>query len=169
MGKSEALLTTSGNAMYDAVVGFMVSERTDVDSWNLVATDVAARVKAGESMDTIRLAMRMTEQQVKQDYSITSLPTAWRTAKHTALAAVANNVALLDSDDKPVPKTELDRRIKGGVPRNKPVKPPYHQAWWGLDAAESAVAAGGMTCVERGIVLTKSERLVQSIKDMACA
>lgn len=108
---------TNGHPLYDAAVGWMVSERTDKDSWETVVRYVHARQEAGDQLAQIKADFKVVEQQIKSDFTITQLPIAWRTAKSIALKAVAMGLPLLDGGDV-IGKTELDNRTKGSVPRN---------------------------------------------------
>lgn len=112
----------NSNPLYSACVGWMVSERTDEDSWSAVAKCVAGKVKDGVDVDVIVTDFKVTEKQIKKDFSITVLPTAWRTAKHTALKALREGVSLLHDDGTPKAKTALDKEIaalkSGAVPKN---------------------------------------------------
>lgn len=107
----------SGNPLYDAAVGFLVSERTGSDAWAKVA-EFAANYPAIESEhinDTLaRLKKEFTvvEKQVRKDFKVSRLPAAWRSAKSTAISALRLNIPLLDKDKAAQPKTDVSKLIK---------------------------------------------------------
>lgn len=157
---------TSGNPLYDACVGFMVSERTGTDSWEQVAMHVNKMQQAGLGMDSIRTEFRTTEQQIKKDFSVSVLPTAWRTAKHTALKAVRNGVPLLGGDGKVLGKTAVDKG--SAVPRNK--HSPYETAFYAIDTARVLVKiATPINCLERAALIDRANILVQDTEALTCA
>lgn len=85
------------NPLYDACVGFMVAEKSETDSWEKVARFVQMRVVNGYGEEALLKAeFHVVEKQIKHDFKTTTLPTAWRTAKSTALAAAKHGVSLVD-------------------------------------------------------------------------
>lgn len=120
--RESVAVTSGGNILYDACVGFMVSERTGTESWELVAKWVAERRGNGADVPSIKAEFAVVEKQIKSDFKVATLPGAWRSAKSAALSAVKAGVPILRDDGTVKPKTELTNAIKGAkpaaVPRN---------------------------------------------------
>lgn len=118
--KRDAIDTTTmpGSSLYEACVGFMVSEKTGTDSWEQVAKWVAEKVANGTPYDHIKSAFEVTEKQIKADFKVATLPVAWRSAKSTALKAARKGVPLVDVDGKVAGKTAIAVATTGTVPRN---------------------------------------------------
>lgn len=103
------MTATSEHLLYKAAVSFMVSERTGVESWEMVAKFAAS---VGNSA-ALRKEFAVVEQQIKADFKIDALPSAWRSAKSVALKAVLKGVALVDSHTGAVKgKTAVEKQCK---------------------------------------------------------
>lgn len=115
------MATEESCKLYDACVGFLVSERTDSDAWADVCRHVQQAVNNGDTSALVS-EFKATEQQIKKDYAITALPTAWRTAKSTALKAVRCGIELVDVGGVVQPKTAVEKAITAltetAVPKN---------------------------------------------------
>jgi hypothetical protein len=112
-------VSDENKVLYEACVGFMVGEKTTTDSWAAVAQWV--HENRNKNTDDLKGALKDVEARIKEDFKVTALPSAWRSAKSTALDALRVSVALVDEKGEVVPKTELSRRVKnmkGSVPRN---------------------------------------------------
>jgi hypothetical protein len=107
-----AVELADGHALYDAGVGFLVSKKTDEDSWAKVANYVGSLAQKEVPVDTISKVFKAVEAQLKKDFGVTSMPTAWRTAKATAFGALEKGVPLL-ADGAARPKTEVSKQLKG--------------------------------------------------------
>ena len=94
--------------LYDACVGYMVSEKTGADSWAAVCAYVNSKWTVDK--DLLRDEFKAVETRIKQEFGITVMPTAWRSAKTTALKAHANGVMVL-CEGVAVPKTSLTRAL----------------------------------------------------------
>ena len=104
--------------LYAAAVGYMVSSRTNHDSWAAIATRVHQLIQQGATRDTIGAQFQAVEAKVKEDFKLTQMPTAWRTAKHTVLKALEAGVVFVDKDGSPLGKSAVDRacRMKAPIP-----------------------------------------------------
>lgn len=105
--------------LYEACVGFMVSDRSKDDAWSKVAQFVDAR-RSTHSLDAMKAEFKVVEAQIKASFDVRTLPTAWRSAKSTALSAMRDGVALLDGEGAALGKTEVSKLL---VPRNVKVAP----------------------------------------------
>lgn len=103
--------------LYDAGVMFMVSERTEGDAWNTIATYVANSVNIG--VKELKERFKVVEEQLKKDYNVTTLPSKWRSAKSVALKAVATNTPLVivkeDGSKEAIGKTVVENDIKARI------------------------------------------------------
>ena len=120
MGSSTSGIDETTSLLYDACVGFMVSEKTGRDSWAKVAVFVDGKVKAGVSVSDIRSEFKVVEQQLKADFKVATLPAAWRSAKTAALNAARAGVAMVDQEGGAHGKTAVEHATKivrrGGTP-----------------------------------------------------
>ena len=105
--------TNDEHPLYKAGVHFLVSKKTDQEAWALVA-------KWGSFFGNDVVAMESEfatiEKQLKADFNITSMPTAWRSSKSTIINAARQGVAWVEIDGSVVPKTEVYRRTKLATP-----------------------------------------------------
>lgn len=107
--------------LYDAAVGFMVASKSEEDAWAKVVEFSATLLDefgsntadyAAKGPGLLLAEFKVVEKQIKKDFSITALPTKWRSAKHTVIRAVMCGEKICDgAADKPIPKTELSKRI----------------------------------------------------------
>jgi len=103
--------------LYEAAVGFLVSERSNNNAWEQVARYVDAytrKIVAGEAtfLD-LKREFRAVEQQVKADYKIEGrMPSAWRSAKSTCLSAARGGIPIINADGKVQPKTDVGKLLK---------------------------------------------------------
>jgi hypothetical protein len=81
-------------SLYDAGVMFMVSDRTESDAWEAVCKEVTRLQVTNTNISDIKAIFKTTEDQLKKDYSITTLPSKWRSAKSVVLTAIENCVGL---------------------------------------------------------------------------
>lgn len=111
------MTATSEHLLYKAAVSFMVSERTSVESWELVAK-FASRFTDNGDVAALKKEFAVVEQQIKADFKIDALPSAWRSAKSVAVKAVKSAVRLVDSHTGAVKgKTAVENECKPvGVP-----------------------------------------------------
>jgi hypothetical protein len=94
-----------GCGLYDSIVGFVVSEQAGVDAWGQLVQCVMDLDADGTSHDDIKLLIQACELQIMEDFSITAMPGAWRSAKSTALSAHKQGVPLIDENYKVRPKS----------------------------------------------------------------
>jgi hypothetical protein len=115
---SEPASTTS--KLYEAAVGFLVSEKSGANAWEQVAEFVHQfythqRDAVGDEPERIlkmlKHEFRVVEVQVKKDYQVSRLPVAWRSAKSTAIAALKAGVQLM-GDDGAMPKSDVGKVLK---------------------------------------------------------
>lgn len=99
---------TTPNKLYDAAVGFLVSEKSNSNAWAQVAEFVAAY---GNNEQDLQREFRIVERQVKKDFQVSRLPASWRSAKSTAINALRRSIPLLDTSGSPVPKTDVSKLI----------------------------------------------------------
>lgn len=103
-------LVSDGHALYQAAVGFMVASKSDADSWEHVARWVHA-MNGTATREEMKAEFKLVEKQIKADFNVTIMPSAWRSAKATALKAAILGVMLV-FDDKVVGKTEVSKNNK---------------------------------------------------------
>jgi len=98
------------HGLYQAAVAFMVSERTDDNAWRGVALFVSQWKGDADGLDA---EFEKIEAQIKTDFSITAMPSKWRSAKAVARKAFASGMSLLDPIDKePYGKTLIEHAMK---------------------------------------------------------
>jgi hypothetical protein len=102
------------NPLYEACVGFMVAEKSEADSWEKVARFVQTKVDNGSGDEAqLKAEFSVVEKQIKKDFSVTTLPTAWRTAKSTAMSAARAEVSLLDDTGTVKGKSGIEDEVRG--------------------------------------------------------
>lgn len=107
---------TTEHLLYKAAVSFMVSERTHTESWEMVAK-FASNYVDGSDVASLKAEFKTVEQQIKADFKIDALPSAWRSAKSVALKAVGKGVRLVDSHTGAVKgKTAVEKECKPPTP-----------------------------------------------------
>lgn len=111
---------TTPNKLYDAAVGFLVSEKSNSNAWAQVAEFVAdhrMNYNPGDEeaeqqwLRHLKREFLVVERQVKKDFQVTRLPVSWRSAKSTSINAVTRGIPLLDTTGSPVPKTDVSKLI----------------------------------------------------------
>ncbi len=100
------------NPLYDAGVHFLVSKETGEQAWEKVARWVEAGHTAGQSVEDMQAAFKAVEKQVKHDFKVGSMPSAWRSAKSVALAAVREGIRLVCTEGNPFGKTLIESLLK---------------------------------------------------------
>jgi hypothetical protein len=94
---SRGVVNEETNALYEACVGFMVAEKSNTDSWEKVARFVDGLLKGGKSLKEIKTEFFVVEHQIKKDFGVSTMPSAWRSAKSTALKAAAEGRDLVSA------------------------------------------------------------------------
>jgi hypothetical protein len=123
--------------LYSAGVGYLTSKSVDEDSWAKIAAFVV-----GHSVEVCKQQFAEQEAMVKLDFGITSMPTAWRSAKSTALKALSHGIALTEAGGVR-PKTEVAKAIAQAV-KAAPVP---------TDPVPSALATACMAVTKAGHAL----------------
>jgi hypothetical protein len=109
-------MTTDTNPLYTAVVGYMVSETSQKNSWEQIANfaidfaNHASVVDKTSYVDLLNKEFNVVEQQIKHDYKVNKLPGAWRSAKSTVLSAIQHDIPLRN-EGAIIPKTEVSKAI----------------------------------------------------------
>lgn len=125
-----------------ALTGFGASDATTKGAWGALAKSVQASIDAGFMRDRVEAEMAMAEEEYKVANNVTSLPSAWRSAKSVALKAVEQGFSLFGDDGSVIGKTEAEREMSG-----KGKKTPYEKA---LEAANRLVKLSKeLTATER--------------------
>jgi len=111
------------NPLYDACVGFMVAEKSEADSWAKVARLVQTKVDNGVGdVAVLKAEFAVVEKQIKHDFGVTTLPTTWRTAKSSSLAAARAGVSLTDEAGNIKPKSALEDEVRIKIALDRPVE-----------------------------------------------
>lgn len=152
------------SSLYEAAVSSLVSERTANETWEKVALFIH-NLSGGVPIEELGAQFSLVEQQIKADYSITKLPSAWRSAKATALKAVANEVPLTDGGGKVLGKTAVSNACKGE--RTKPST--YETAWIGINNATHALQPRSVNSTEHRVLLQNAEALVSKLRGLELA
>lgn len=101
--------------LYEAAVGYMVSEKAQSSAWERVAivvhTIVSAATDTDAALKQLKREFAVVEKQIKADYKVARLPSAWKSAKSTALSAVKNAIPLM-SGAGVMPKTDVGKIIR---------------------------------------------------------
>lgn len=100
--------TNPEQEMYDAAVKYMVAEKSESDAWKTVAM-----VSHGITIDDFNALIKSVESRIKKDFGISRMPTKWRSAKSTVLAAMKASVSVVGKDGDIVPKTQLGKAVRG--------------------------------------------------------
>jgi hypothetical protein len=155
-----------GHPLYDAAVGYVVSQKTDTDSWEKIAKFVATFPSSDTTI--VEATFKTVEAQMKADFGLTSLPAAWRSAKATALKAHKNGIVLVNSDSNVVGKTAVSKAYKAAVP------PVVKDEWkkWEEEALEhltEAVAVLRKYNAKRYCMTEKSKAELQGLVSLALA
>ena len=98
-------------ALKNVAVTAFAAQTLEGETWQGMcrwACDAAANEKDAVYM---RNEMKAVEKQMKADYDVTTMPSAWRSAKSVVLAAVALNLALVKGAAV-IGKTEVEANIK---------------------------------------------------------
>lgn len=111
MTSSSTGINETTHLLYDACVGFMVSEKTGKDSWEKMAQFVHAQASKGSDIATIKAEFKLVEKQLKQDFKVSALPAAYRSAKTTALSALADAIPFVREDGSALPKTDVSKAL----------------------------------------------------------
>jgi len=96
-------------ALKNVAVTAFAAQTLEGETWQGMcrwACDAAANEKDAVYM---RNEMKAVEKQMKADYDVTTMPSAWRSAKSVVLAAVALNLALVKGAAV-IGKTEVEQR-----------------------------------------------------------
>lgn len=130
-----------------ALTGFGASDATSKGAWGALAKSVQGAIDAGHERDRVEAEMQMAEDEYKRVNSVSSLPSAWRSAKSVALKAVEQGLPLVDEDGDIMGKTEAERAMSG-----KGKKTAYEKA---MDAANRLIKLNKeLTDVERAAIRT---------------
>lgn len=93
-----------------AVTAF-AAQSLEGDTWQSMCRWVCDAVRNGQSVADIRKEMKIVETQMKADYNVSAMPSAWRSAKSVVLSAVKEGVSLL-SGTLINGKTDVETQIK---------------------------------------------------------
>jgi hypothetical protein len=105
--------TAAPSKLYEAAVGFLVSEKSNSNAWEEVAKFVYQYTMNGSSLKDLRREFAIVEKQIRKDFEVNKLPPAWRSAKSTALSALQLGVPLIDTaTSTAMPKTDVGKLIK---------------------------------------------------------
>lgn len=177
---------SGGNLLYDAAVGFMVSEKSQSNAWAQVALFVSSHRADANPVDPaaeqewlrkIKREFRTVELQVKKDFGVSKLPVAWRSAKSTAISAVLKGITLVGSEGV-MPKTDVSTLLKASK-KGLPVSPierfNHHLAtamvlFGGMTGADKDAATNALVVVAStslGMVFPAPKRTVKSSAPVA--
>jgi hypothetical protein len=102
--------TAAPSKLYEAAVGFLVSEKSNSNAWEQVATFA---YNYSGNMKQLMREFAIVEKQIRKDFEVNKLPPAWRSAKSTALAALRMGIPLVDASTlAAMPKTDVGKLIK---------------------------------------------------------
>jgi hypothetical protein len=116
--------TAAPSQLYEAAVGYLVSDKSQSNAWEQVCQFVHGIVVNKGNDEHVRKELehefRVVEKQVKKDYDIKGrMPASWRSAKATALGALKHSIPLVNVDGNVQPKTDVGKLIsaskKGSV------------------------------------------------------
>jgi hypothetical protein len=82
------------------------------DAWAVMVREIAAALKSGAKIESIRADMKAAEDTWKAQTGATSMPSTYRSAKAVALKAVEGGRDLLDSEGNPKGKTAVEKETK---------------------------------------------------------
>jgi hypothetical protein len=142
--------------LYNACVGYMVSEKSKTGAWEQVASYVQVCMDKGYTRQQVEDEFSVIEEQVKAAFAVKSLPSSWRSAKTTALQAMAASVVLV-AGGKVVGKTAVSKAIKAAL-TTKPE--PFDRIMGHLSAAASYFYA-----IENGAISEAQHLSVVSLLD----
>lgn len=99
------------SALKNVAVTAFASEALEGETWEGMCRYAVEAIKNGGTHFTIRIEMKAVEKQMKADYDVTAMPSAWRSAKSVVLGAVAEAVDLMKGSAV-LGKTDVETRIK---------------------------------------------------------
>lgn len=101
------VITTQEEQEMNPIFGYQASQELNSDSWK----QLVLASKDFPNVDVLKDTFKAWEQEYK-DETGQEIPGAWRSAKSVIKNAIANGVALLDEEDKPLGKTAVETAVK---------------------------------------------------------
>jgi len=100
--------------LYQAAVDSLVSDRTSNDTWEKVARFAHAQMQNGSLVDydAVAQSFKEIELQIKGEYGVSTMPSAWRSAKSIAIKALAHRINVMDQEGKVLGKTHVTSLVK---------------------------------------------------------
>lgn len=92
-----------------ALVVFIAADQTKTNAWKLLCDLVS---KFSTDIPSLKEVLKNAEENVKKKHGIDTLPTAWRSAKSTALTALKAGVSFVGTDGTLLGKSEVYKEVK---------------------------------------------------------
>lgn len=114
------------DSLYEACVGYTVADKTKANSWDTICREVWRLQHMGSGYAELRQVFKGAEENVKRDYGITEVSSAWRSAKSVALNAVKKGVPLVHMVEG-VPIVRGKTAVEAGL-RGDSLTTPFYRA-----------------------------------------
>ncbi len=98
--------------LYEAATNALASDASGENTWTKMVT---ASFVHGSDRTAFYKELRTVEKQIKTEYSLKSMPGAWRGAKSVVLAAMFKKIALNDENGLIKGKTAIQTALKAGI------------------------------------------------------
>ncbi len=142
--------------LYEAATNSLAADASSENCWTKM---VEAYTLYGSDL---KKELKNTETRIKEEYSLTSMPNAWRSAKSVVLIALAKGINLCDDNSKIIGKTEVQNQIKASKVSEVTPQERAHKLMYAAEAAMENLARKNLTNLkeEQGYWEIISERVM---------
>ena len=95
-----------GTQLYEAATNSLAADASSKNCWSIMATN-----SIGFDIKFFSGQLKAVEKQIKEEYKLTSMPNAWRSAKSVVLGAMAKGISLKDDNDNIKGKTQVQNEL----------------------------------------------------------
>ena len=92
-----------GTLLYEAATNSLASDASANNCWSKM-------VECSKEPKFV-INLKDIERQIKEEYKLTTMPNAWRSAKSVVLGALAQGVSLIDENGNIIGKTEIQNKL----------------------------------------------------------
>ena len=94
--------------LYEAATNSLASDASSNNCW----TKMVERSVAYSSWKDFKDEAKATEDRIKSEYDLTSMPSPWRSAKSVVMSALKADIALFDENGQPKGKSFIQQELK---------------------------------------------------------
>lgn len=98
-------------ALKSVAVTAFAAQTLEGETWQGMCRWAVNAIANGKTITSMYEEMSVVERQMKADYDVSAMPSAWRSAKSVVLGAVREDIILIQAG-KVVGKTEIETQIK---------------------------------------------------------